>query len=180
MNRQQSAAAADLVAAYREGLGLAAVAVIAGAAGMRIAAAADAEDGAVASREVIVARWWCRRAGDAARIAVAARARLRRAQAQSVTPDAAFDAIARAARRVNVALLTEQDLLDELRAVVGRLDAEIARMQAAGELRSINAAYRTYRLETTARGERVKPYAAWMRAYRADVLRKIAAALRQC
>ena len=51
-------------------------------------------------------------------------------------------------------------------------------MQRAGELKSVNRAYRAYRLQATARSERILPYAAWMTRYKAGLIRDIAAALR--
>lgn len=63
-------------------------------------------------------------------------------------------------------------------AAAARVAAEIARMQRAGELKGVNKAYRHYRLETSARGERVLPYAQWLDRYKADLIREIAANLR--
>lgn len=51
-------------------------------------------------------------------------------------------------------------------------------MQRSGGLKSVNQSYRNYRLETSARGERVLPYAAWLDRYKADLVREIAANLR--
>ena len=65
----------DLAAAYREGLGLAPIAVICGAAGTRITAPAPGGEDPSAA-ETLRARWWCRRAVDAARVAAAAMARM--------------------------------------------------------------------------------------------------------
>jgi hypothetical protein len=69
---------AALVAAYREGLGLAVVALMRGPAGVRIAAAKQGIDGLPEAADVVAARWWCRRAADAKQVAAAATARLRR------------------------------------------------------------------------------------------------------
>lgn len=62
--------------------------------------------------------------------------------------------------------------------VAARVDAELERMQRAGALKSVNQSYRAYRLETSARGERILPYAQWMERYKANLIREIAANLR--
>ena len=71
-----------LIAAYREGLGLAAVVVTCGAAGVRVSAVGQGNGGApdAAAAE---ARWWCRRAADAERVAAAAMRRLRRCDSRA-------------------------------------------------------------------------------------------------
>ena len=42
------------------------------------------------------------------------------------------------------------------------------RIVESGELKTINQAYRSYRLEASARGERALRYDAWMQRYRED------------
>ena len=74
--------------------------------------------------------------------------------------------------------LPEADLRAAALDVAARVEAEIARLQAGGGLKSVNASYRQYRLETTARGERVIRYADWMDRYKADLIREIAENLR--
>ena len=76
---------------------------------------------------------------------------------------------ARAAAR-----LSDAELRAGALAVAARVDAEIARLQAGGGLKSVNTSYRRYRLETSARGERVLRYADWMDRYKADLIREIA------
>jgi hypothetical protein len=174
VSRQDHGGHAGLVGAYREGLGLAAVAVIAGAAGIRIIAV-NAEDGASAP-ETVHQRWWCRRVANAERVAAAAAARLRRGEAQALA--VACDCVTRAAKRLNIALQTEQELRDEAATVVARIDGEIERMQQRGELKSVNKSYQSYRVDASARGERVMRYADWMRDYKAGLVRKAAATLR--
>jgi hypothetical protein len=66
----------------------------------------------------------------------------------------------------------------EALAVAARVEGEIARMQRDGELKSVNASYRAYRLAAVARGESVVSYAEWMNRYKANLVREIAAALR--
>ena len=63
-------------------------------------------------------------------------------------------------------------------AVAARVDAEIARLHAAGGLKSVNKSYRQYRLNASAHGERVMRYADWMDRYKADLIKEIAANLR--
>jgi hypothetical protein len=174
VSRQDDGGHAGLVAAYREGLGLAAVAVVGGPAGIRIVAV-NAEDGA-STPEAVHQRWWCRRAVDAERVAAAAAARMRRGEVQALP--FACESITRAAKRLNIALQTEQELLDEAAAVIARIDGEIERMQQRGELKSVNKSYQSYRIDASARGERVMRYVDWMRDYKAGVVRKLAATLR--
>jgi hypothetical protein len=76
------------------------------------------------------------------------------------------------------ARLTADQLRDAAMAAAARVDAEIARMQRTGALKSVNKSYRDYRLAAAARGERTLPYAAWLRRYKAGLVREIAATLR--
>jgi hypothetical protein len=101
---------------------------------------------------------------------------MRRGEARALA--FACDSIARAAKRLNVALQTEQELLDEAAAVIARIDGEIERMQQRGELKSVNTSYRAYHIDASARGEPVTRYADWMRDYKAGLVRKLAATLR--
>jgi hypothetical protein len=80
---------------------------------------------------------------------------------------------ARAAAR-----LSDDQLRSDAMAVAARVDAEIARLQRAGGLKSVNTSYRRYRLENSACGARVLRYADWMNRYKADLIREIAANLR--
>lgn len=171
---------AALLAAYREGLGLAAVAVIRGPAGIRIAASAHGGNDPGAAPDPVQVRWWCR-AADAERIAAAAMLRLRHRESTSSVADAtmaACEAIAAAAKRRNVALYSEDEVSAAAATLIARVDGELARLQQAGELKSINQAYRTYRLESSARGEKVLRYAEWINKYKQDLVRQLAAALR--
>jgi hypothetical protein len=98
-----------------------------------------------------------------------------------VVADAAWhagEAITRAAKRRNVDLLPDQDIIDQAAAVIARIDDELEQLRQSGELRSVNKSYQTYRLETAARGERVAPYAQWMLGYKEALVRKLAEALR--
>lgn len=182
---------AGLVAAYRRGLGLAPVAVVSAAAGMRITATAPDDDAAA------LARWWCRRRADAERVAAAAMRRLRRRQAeptrgnsrdliQTISTAAADDSIqvaeqsiAAAARNLNVDLYTDESITQAAMAAAARIDTEVERMQRLGELKSVNKAYQTYRHEASAHGGKVMRYQDWMRQYKENLLCKLAATLRQ-
>lgn len=181
MNAPDRRVRASLVDAYRDGLGLAAIAVIAGAAGVRIAAADGAEDGALGAGETFHVRWWCRRAIEAERIVTAVKSRWRRHQSRFEGADAvpfACESILDAARLLNVALQTDQEVIDAALAVAARIDSEVDGMQRRGELKSINKSYRAYRIEASARGEPVLRYQDWMGGYKDKLVRQLAATLR--
>jgi hypothetical protein len=166
------------VAAYRQGLGLAAIAVIRDAAGVRVAAADQA---ALAAAEKVATRWWCRRAADAERVAAAAAAHQQRRKERlvgSVEVPLAGESITRAARRLGVVLYSETEIFDEAMAIAARIDREMENLQQSGGLRSINKSYQKYRIETSARGERVVRYQDWMRQYRESLIREVASTLR--
>jgi hypothetical protein len=157
------------LAAYREGLGLASVAVIRSAEGIRICA--GHVESSLTAAETVEARWWCRRMADAERVARAATVRLRRGEH-------AGESITRAATQLNVALHSEDEISAEATVAVARIDREIERLQRSGQFRSVNKSYRKYRIETSARGERVSPYREWMRKYREKLVREFAISLR--
>jgi hypothetical protein len=173
-------------AAYRDGLGLACIAVRCTSAGLTISSVDE-------DRAENAARWWCRRAADAARIAAAARAKMRRREpdAASVAAGACFvdvdsqqisfacTALVEAARRYGVALFSDDDIAAHAAEIAARIDEELQKLKESGGLRSVNQAYKVYRLETSGRGERVLRYDEWMRRYRADLVRQAAAALRE-
>jgi hypothetical protein len=184
-----------LIAAYREGLGLAAIIAACDAAGIRVMACAPREDG-TASAEAAQARWWCQRASDAERICAVATARLRRRRPGGETPAppvdasspcredpaamraAARDAIAGAAKRLNVALYSNEEISAEAMRIIVRVDEEIEALRGSREFKSVNQSYRTYRMEASARGEKVTPYAQWLNKYKANLVRQLANALR--
>ncbi len=188
--RSESKRRSALVAAYREGLGLAAVAVIHEPAGIRIAAAHGAADLRVAE-----ARWWCRRRADAERIAAAATARLRRCESRDETTGGcaagsslslhdgsvaavASAAIASAAKRIKVVLHSDQEVAFDAARIIARVDEEFERLRQVGELKTINRSYRTYRTEASARGEKVLRYVEWVDKYKEKLVRELATALR--
>lgn len=171
-------ARAALIAAYREGAAFAAVEVISGAAGIRLAVTTG--DGELRLGESIAARWWCRRTVEAECI-VAAVERARR-RSRTKIPDAIADAcnlVLRAAQRLEIPLRSDEDVVEEAMHVIVRVDDEIERQQQSGELKSVNQAYRQYRLEASARGERVLRYAEWIERYKARLVREIAVTLRR-
>jgi hypothetical protein len=180
VNARERAARARLVAAYRRGLGLAAIAVIAGPDGVRIVAGEQAEDEKIAATESLQARWWCRRLSDADAIAAAANARLRRRTPETAgaATTSAGEAIARAATQRSADLHSDEDILAHATGAIARIDAELEQLRSAGDLRSVNKSYQTYRLEAASRGERVTPYAQWMLSYKESLVRQLAATLR--
>lgn len=94
------------------------------------------------------------------------------------TPDLFVEAYRQGLGARAVARLSQAQLRADALAVAARVEAEIARLQAAGGLKSVNTSYRQYRLETTARGERALRYVDWMQRYKADLIREIAENLR--
>jgi hypothetical protein len=180
VNARDRAARARLVAAYRQGLGLVAIAVIAGPDGVRIVAGEHAEDEKISATEGLQARWWCRRLSDADDIAAAANARLRRhaLETSAAARDFANDAIARAAKRRAVDLHADDAVLAHATNAIARIDVELEQLRRAGDLRTVNKSYQAYRLEAAACGERVVPYARWMLSYKENLVRQLAATLR--
>jgi hypothetical protein len=183
-------ARASVVAAYREGLGLAGIAIVCEAAGARVAAIGPADANPDIETKIQM-RWWCRRAADAERVASAAALRMRRLELRgdgaSFSPrlvedssvfSSACDAVLAAARRLNVLLQSDDEIADEAALVAARVRAEMQKLQQSGGLKSVNQAYRDYRIEATARGERIVRYAEWMRKYEENLVRQAACALR--
>jgi hypothetical protein len=178
VNRQDRVAYVRLVAAYRQGLGLAAIAVISGPHGVRVAAGGEAED-TICAAENLSARWWCR-VNDAADIAAAATARLRRRDSETAADAVshAGEAVMRAARQRHIELHTDDAIAAHAASAIARIDAEFEQLRRAGDLRSVNKSYQTYRLDAASRGERVTPYGQWMLSYRENLVRQLAASLR--
>jgi hypothetical protein len=161
-------------AAYREGLGLAAVIAVAEEGGVRIIAASPVADDACVTDEPEELRLWCAREAEADAVAKAATRILRR------TSDAdAHEAILAAANKLGVVVQTDEEIAAAAASIAARVTLEMRRQQQSGELKSINQAYRSYRLETSARGERALRYDTWMQRYREDLVRQVAATLRQ-
>lgn len=185
-----------LVAAYREGLGLAPVTVIEGPSGIRIAVAELGDGDAPKAAETVRARWWCRRPAQAERVAASANARLRRGKSRhgeigAPLPDAphgddggstqmllARESIIKAAAQYDVVLQSDDELFEEAAGVIARIDGEMERLQRLGELKSINKSYQKYRIEATQRGESVRPYQHWMGRYKENLVRELASTLR--
>jgi hypothetical protein len=173
-----AAAPARLVAAFREGFGLAAIAVIDGPDGIRVVAAAPGAEITCAPAETVHCRWWCPRAFEAASIAAAAAARLHSCGTRDGAVLSAGQAVVRAAKQRNVDLHSDAEILDQATAVIARIDGELERLRKSGDLRPVNKSYQSYRREAAAKGERVVPYAQWMLGYREELVRKLAATLR--
>jgi hypothetical protein len=182
---------ASVVAAYREGLSLAGIAIACEPAGVQIVAIGPSEANPEAETITQIC-WWCLRAADAERITSAAARRMRRLESRagdaslargpaaedSLALSQARDAMLATARRLNVLLRSDDEIADEAGVVAASIDAEVERMQQSGELKSVNQAYRKYRIEATGRGERIMSYAEWMRKYKEDLVREAASALR--
>lgn len=169
----------DLIGAYREGLAVAAVLIIAGAAAVRIIVADHRGEAVPGPGEAIQRRWWCRRSGEAECLAAAAMRSLRRAPNRAGDPARLAGAsIVRAAARLAISLRTDEDLRDEALQAIARLDDEFEKQKQSGALKSLNSSYRRYRLEASARSERAVRYAEWIKRYKLNLIREIAANLR--
>jgi hypothetical protein len=172
------AARSRLVAAFREGFGLAAIAVIDGPDGVRVAAAEPGAEIACATAETVHCRWWCRRAFEAASIATAAAARLHSREARDGAALSASQAVIRAAKQRSVDLHSDEEILEQAAAAIARIDDELERLRQSGDLRPVNRSYQSYRRDAAAKGEPVVPYAQWMLGYKEELVRKLAATLR--
>ncbi|MGA8498920.1 MAG: hypothetical protein WB764_25780 [Xanthobacteraceae bacterium] len=173
-----NASRARLVAAFREGFGLAAIAVIDGPDGVRIAAAAPGAEIACGPAETVYCRWWCPRAFEAASIATAAAARLHNRETRDGAALWTCQAVVRAAKQRNIDLYSDEEILEQATAVIARIDDELEHLRQSGDLRPVNKSYQSYRCEAAAKGERVVPYAQWMLGYKEELVRKLAATLR--
>jgi hypothetical protein len=163
-----------LIVAYRDGLGIAAVILIAGESGARLMHGGD--ETPLAAGGTVHARWWCK-STEQAEWLVAALAPVSRRTGQAGVSQLCR-AVLDAAKRFGIMLRSDEEILAEARAVIARLEQEIAAQQRAGVLRSVNRAYRDYRLAASARGEKVLRYAQWMERYKAKLIREIAQNLR--
>jgi hypothetical protein len=172
------AARSRLIAAFCEGFGLAAIAVIDGPDGVRIAAAAPGAEISCAPAETVHRRWWCPRAFEAASIAAAAAARLHNRETGDGAALSACQAVVRAAKQRNVDLHSDDEVLEQATAAIARIDDQLERLRRSGDLRPVNKSYQSYRCEAAAKGERVVPYAQWMLGYKEQLVRKLAASLR--
>jgi len=147
--------------------------VVRDAAGVRIATVEPCGDVGHSRASDIAETWWCRRGADAQRLAVAATTRLRRCE----SCDAAA-AVEHAAKRLAVAVFSDQDIARAAEAVIARVEDEIETLRQAGELKTVNRAYRRYRIEAAACGDAALPYARWFDKYKQNLVRQLAAALR--
>jgi hypothetical protein len=185
---------AALIAAFRQGLELAGLAVIRGPAGTRLAAVGSDGVGPFAPGEICNVRFWCRHAGDAERIVAAAKSKLPR-QARDVDPrvvsssassyvscfaPAADQVLIAAAARLCVVLYSDEEIVGEAVASISRVEAELENLQGSGALKSVNRSYRIYRQDSSARGEKIVPYAIWFGKYKENLVRELAIALRYC
>jgi hypothetical protein len=187
--RREAKSRLALMTAYCEGLGLAAIAIVEDDAGPRIAVIGPPQaQAACRPPAVAVLRWWCRRVTDAERVAASAARALRRQSKDGVarpspdaptcTPHDLSAAIEGAARRLRIALYSDDDIAMDAGRMIARVEAEIESLKRSGQLKSVNQSYRAHRLQASARGEKAAPYADWLNQYKANLVRELAAALR--
>ena len=160
------AARSRLVAAFREGFGLAAIAVIDGPNGVRVAAAEPGAEITCAPAETMHCRWWCPRAFEAASIATAVGARLRNRETRDGAALSACQAVIRAAKQRHIELHSDEVVVEQAMAAIARIDDELERLRQSGGLRPVNRSYQSYRCDAAAKGERVVPYGQWMLGYK--------------
>jgi hypothetical protein len=158
-----------LIAAFRQSLGLAGLAVIRSRSGIRVAAVGADGIGTLAPGESGEVRFWCRRAADAERVVAAVKTKL------LLGTDDAFIA---AAARIPASLYADAEIAAEAVAAIGRVEQELESLRDAGALKSVNRSYRIYRQDAAARGEKIVPYAIWFSKYKQNLVRQLAAALR--
>ena len=72
--------------------------------------------------------------------------------------EAATTEVLAAAQRLDVALSVHDVVLARAQAAVDKLNGKLAAAQQAGALQTFNRAYKAYRLDCVARGERAMPY----------------------
>jgi hypothetical protein len=173
-----NAAHARLIAAFCEGFGLAAIAVIGGPDGVRVVAAEPGTEIVWAATEIVHCRWWCPRVFEAASIATAVAARLHNRETFDGAALSACQAVVRAAKQRNVDLHSDEEIFEQAATIIVRIDDELERLRKSGDLRPVNKSYQSYRREAAAKGERVVPYAQWMLGYKEELVRKLAATLR--
>jgi hypothetical protein len=193
--RRDAKERSTLIAAYQEGLGLAVIVAACGAAGIGVSACAPGHAGANSTAQTATIRWWCRRPSDAERVCAAATRRLRRlrlcdetshrsagdarsAGNPAATQALAAEAVTAVAKRLGVALYSDEEITADAEAVILRVEEEIEAMRLAGDFKSVNRSYRAYRMEAAAAGEKVVPYAQWFNKYKAKLVRELAGALR--
>jgi hypothetical protein len=158
-----------LIAAFRQGLGLAGLAVIRSSDGIRVAAVGPDGVGDLAPGEGGEVRFWCRRAADAKRIVAAVKTKL---------PPGADQALIAAAARIPASLHSDAEISAGAMAAIERVEQELESLREAGALKSVNRSYRIYRQDAAARGEKILPYAIWFSKYKENLVRQLAAALR--
>jgi hypothetical protein len=174
--RREAKGRAALMAAYREGLGLVAVAAIRGAGSLRIAMVeSGGGERLLDAGEMLDGVWWCRRADHAKRIVSAANARLRRRQSR----DDVVAVLAATVKQHGIALYSDEEVSREAAHVIARVEVQVESFRRDGCLKSVNQSYRALRLAAAARGEKVPPFADWFCSYKARLVREVAQTLRQ-
>jgi hypothetical protein len=166
---RRSGAPDALIAAFRQGLGLAGLAVIRSRNGIRVAAVGPEGVGVLAPGESGEVRFWCRHAADAERIVAGAKTKF---------PTGADQAFIAAAARIPATLYANNEIAVEASAAIGRMEQELESLRVAGALKSVNRSYQVYRQDAQARGDKIVPYAIWFSKYKQNLVRQLAAALR--
>jgi hypothetical protein len=109
--------------------------------------------------------WWCGSAVGAYRLA------------GTISRQAGGD-VPSIARGLGLAVVADEVLKRRAAEAVTVAERELTEMQRNGGLRAINQAYRMMRLQNEARGENTPPYAVYLTAEKARIIRTVAAGVR--
>ena len=188
---------ASLAAAYQEGLGLAAVVVIEGPDGIRIKTQSAEESASADEAEPVAARWWCRSAAQAmpggsppVLLRGCGGARLRTITTATSRPAAsgwamspiqqACAAIRLVARRLNIALQSDEEIAAEADDSRSRVDGEMQRLQQrrwdAGRQQGVSEATASGNLRT--RRSALCAMSSGCEQYKENLVRQVASSLR--
>lgn len=177
----------SLIKAYLSGLGAAAV-WIGGPESMPVvtigvspwpADAVAAIDGVSWAPIVMHAVAWFISADDAERVAQKCRASWysmrnhRRAIWFDVASAAACESLIRFERRLGLKGQDQQQVFAHAQGIADRIEHDLERMKARGELKSVNRAYQQYRKSAAERRADAAPFRLWFEQYKVQMLRVV-------
>lgn len=154
----------QLVRAYIEQHGFAAITVADPAAGAVVAVAAEGFDW----RGRFAAVWWLAHA-DKARALVGG-------IPAGLSAEDAARRIEVAAERAGIRLTPHSTMMQRAAGAVALIDQRIRGMQAKGDLKSLNAEYQDFRLRRKETGGNAPPYWRWLHAKKLEMVKAVALA----